>query len=111
MSNSPPVNRPLPVTISCVLLYAAGLFVIIYTFTGVFAKHGLFYSGANVLFIIIMFAALSGIWSLEKWGVWIFLTILILKLGMDLWVRAFRWWELLLIIPLVLFLGYIGKMK
>jgi hypothetical protein len=99
------------VTISCTLLFSFGLFVITYTFTGAFAGYGLYYSGVNVLFIIIMFAALSGIWSMEKWGVWIYLVILVLKFGLDLLVSAFGWWELSLLVPLFVFLWYFKVMK
>jgi hypothetical protein len=111
MENPSLIKRPLLVTISCALLFAGGLSVILYTFTGAFAPYGTFYPGVNVLFIIVMFAALSGIWSMEKWGVWIFLVILILKMGLDLWVKAFDWLELISLIPLIIFLGYVRGMK
>ena len=111
MDNSPLVKRPLLVTLSCALLFSFGLIVIVYTFTGVLATYGKFYSAINVLFIIIMFAGLSGVWSMEKWGVWTYLAILVLKFGVDIWIDAFKWWELLLILPLILFFRCFKLMK
>src|SRR4029453_11292690 len=111
MDRSSSTRRPLLVTIASALLFSAGLFLIVYTFTGVFAGYGRFYSAVNVLLIIIMFAALSGIWSMEKWGVWLYVAIVVLKLALDILVKAFGWPELLSIIPMIVFLWYFKLMK
>ena len=97
------IQRPLLVTWLCVILFAAGIFNIIYSFTGVFAAYGLLYSAANVLLIVILFAGLSGVWSMEKWGVILFSIVISLKLALDLILGAFHWWQLLLIIPVIYF--------
>jgi hypothetical protein len=104
------VPRPLVVTWLCILLFAAGIINIIYSFTGAFAGYGVLYSAANVLLIIIFFAALSGIWAMEKWGVTLFSVLLGLKFGLDLFVKAFHWWELTLLIILVVFWIHRKKM-
>jgi hypothetical protein len=105
------VQRPVFITALCVVLFAGGLFNIFYTFTGAFAPYGLLYSAGNVLLLVISFAALSGVWGMEKWGTWLFAVVIVLKLTLDAWVKAFIWWELLLLVPAVAFLVYYKKMK
>jgi hypothetical protein len=60
----------------------------------------------NVFLIILLFTALSGIWSKEKWGLWMFPAILMLKFGLDLFSGAFHPAELLLILPVLFFFSY-----
>ncbi|MGL6267245.1 MAG: hypothetical protein ACRC2O_04945 [Chitinophagaceae bacterium] len=85
-------------------LFALGLFNVIYAFTGATAPFGIYYPAANVFLTILMFAALAGLWSMEKWGLWLFLVFVGLKLILDIWTHAFHYAELLLLIPVVLFL-------
>ncbi len=106
-----PVNRPGIITAFSSLLLTAGIFNIIYTFTGVYAPYGLLYSAAHTLITIIIFASVAGIWSMEKWGVYVFLGCLAVKLGLDLYTGAFNWWELVLLIPAVIFIANLKKMK
>ena len=68
-----PVQRPVIITVFCSLLFALGVFTIIYTFTGVFAPYGVYYSAVNTFIIVIMFAALSGVWVNGKMGRYTFL--------------------------------------
>lgn len=105
------INRPLLVTIFCSLLLTVGLFNIVYTFTGIYAPYGLLYSAAYTLLTIIMFAAISGIWSMEKWGVYVFLGVIALKYVLDVYTGAFHFLELLLLLPSAYFLFIISKMK
>ncbi len=105
------IQRPTPVTIFCSLLITAGLSNIIYTFTGVYAPYGLLYSAAHTLLTIIMFAAISGIWSMERWGVYLFLAVLALKFVLDLYTGAFHYLELILLVPAIYFLVLFRKMK
>jgi hypothetical protein len=84
-------------------LFVLGLLQVIYAFTGAFAVYGIYYPAANVLLIILMFAALAGLSSMEKWGLWLFLTFTVLKLVLDIWTGAFHYAELLLILPVFLF--------
>ena len=105
------VPRPLAVTWVCIFLFTAGIANIIYSFTGAFAGYGVLYSAANVLLIVVSFAALSGIWAMEKWGITLFTVLVTLKLGLDFYAGAFRWWQLALIVPLVVFWMYRPKMK
>lgn len=86
------------------ILFALGLFNVIYAFTGAYAPFGIYYPAINVFLIIIMFAALAGLWSMEKWGLWLFLVFVVLKLMLDIWTNAFEFAELLLLIPAALFL-------
>lgn len=105
------MNRPLLVTVFCSLLLTLGLSNIVYTFTGIYARYGLLYSAAHTLLTIVMFAAISGIWSMEKWGVYLFLGIVALKFGLDVSTGAFHYMELFLLLPALYFLFLIGKMK
>jgi hypothetical protein len=111
MKPDTPVLRPVLVTALCVVLFATGLFNVLYTFTGAFAPYGLLYSAGNVLLLVITFAALSGVWGMEKWGTWLFAVVIALKLALDVWVKAFTWWELFLIVPVTMFFVYYKKMK
>jgi hypothetical protein len=105
------INRPGIITAICSALLAAGIFNIIYTFTGVYAPYGLLYSAGHTLITIIIFAAVSGIWSMEKWGVYLFLACLAIKLGLDMYSGAFKVWEIVFIIPAIVFLANLKKMK
>lgn len=105
------ISRPLPVTVFCSLILVLGLFNIVYTFTGVYAPYGLLYSAAHTLLTIVLFAAISGIWSMEKWGVYLFLGIVALKFGLDVYTGAFSYAELLLLLPCAYFLLLLQKMK
>jgi hypothetical protein len=106
-----PVLRPVIITVFCSLLFAVGVFTIIYTFTGVFAPYGVYYSAVNTFIIVIMFAALSGVWVMEKWGAYLFAVLVLVKLGIDFYAGAFTWWELLLLVPALVFLSGVKKMK
>jgi hypothetical protein len=97
-------QRPPVMTGTISILFALGLFNVIYAFTGAYAPFGIYYPAINVFLIIIMFAALAGLWSMEKWGLWLFLVFVVLKLMLDIWTNAFEFAELLLLIPAALFL-------
>jgi hypothetical protein len=98
-------QRPALMTWMIALLFTLGLFNVIYAFTGAFAPYGIYYSAGNVFLIILMFAALSGLWSMEKWGLWLFLVFVALKLVLDLATGAFHFAELFLLIPALVFLS------
>ena len=91
-------------TVTISILYVLGLFNVIYAFTGAYAPFGIYYPAVNVFLIILMFAALAGLWSMEKWGLWLFLVFVVLKLILDIWTNAFQFAVLLLLIPAALFL-------
>ena len=108
---TPPVVRPVLITIICSILFAAGLFSIVYTFTGAFAPYGVYYSALNAIITVLIFAALSGIWAMEKWGVYLFSLMVPIKFGVDFFSGAFGWWELSLILPIVIFISQFKKMS
>ena len=105
------IITPKWITWVCIFFYTAGLANIIVSFTGIFAQFGLFYSALNVLLIVIMFAALAGVWSMEKWGAILFAIVIAIKIGYDFYSGAFIWWELALFIPVILLLLQYKKMK
>lgn len=85
-------------------LFALGLFDIAYSFTGAYARFGILYPSAHALLNIILFLALSFIWSKEKWAVWLFLGIVLSHIGLDLFVGAFQYIKLLLLLPAFYFI-------
>lgn len=86
------------------ILFAVGLFDVIYSFTGSYARYGILYPAAHVLLNIVLFLALSFIWPKERWAAWLFLSIVIMHLLLDLYVGAFSYIKLILLLPAVYFL-------
>lgn len=105
------VPTPRAVSITIYLMAFLGIFAIVYSFTGAYAPYGLFYPAANMLAIVGMFASFAGISSMEKWGLWLFLVMLGLKLGIDAYTGAFVIWELALLIPAGIFIAHSKKMS
>jgi hypothetical protein len=85
-------------------LFALGLFDLVYSFTGAYAIFGILYPSAHALLNIILFLALSFIWSKEKWAAWLFLGIVVAHMGLDLAVGAFEFFKLILFLPAIYFL-------
>lgn len=85
-------------------LFALGLFDLVYSFTGAYAQFGILYPAAHALLNIILFLALSFIWSKEKWAAWLFLGIVVAHMGLDLFVGAFEFFKLILFLPAIYFL-------
>jgi hypothetical protein len=85
-------------------LFALGLFDLVYSFTGAYSKFGILYPAAHALLNIILFLALSFIWSKEKWAAWLFLGIVVAHMGLDLAVGAFQFFKLFLFLPVIYFL-------
>jgi hypothetical protein len=106
-----PPNRPTWLPWAIGLLYAAGLFQLVYMFTGAYATYGNLYPAAVALLTVVMFAGLSGVMNMEKWGVWIFAIGVVAKLGVDMAVGAFRWPMLGLLLPALLFFLLRKKMR
>jgi len=96
-------NRPLLVSLASYAVFAWGLGTIIYSFTGVYSEYGNLYSAMNVLCIIILFASLAGVLNMERWGPRLYALMMFIKWGADYYYNAFSFWELLLIVPLVIF--------
>src|SRR6188768_3668223 len=111
MSNKVEITRPNIVAITIYVLSFIGLFGIIYTFTGAFAPYGLLYPAAHTLLIVGIFASFAGIWNMERWGVYVFLVMITLKLVLDILTGAFSFWELALLLPSAIFLIHLKKMK
>ena len=107
--------RPQLITILCVLLFAWGLWEIVYSFTGNTAlnKSGVdtLYPAVNALMMVFSFVALSGTWSMEKWGPISFVIVVTLKLLVDLLFGHFNWMYALGYIPAVVFLLSLKKMR
>jgi hypothetical protein len=81
-----------------------GLFDLIYTFTGVYAKYGLLYPAAHGFLNIILLLALSFIWSKDKWGNLLFIGVVCGQLILDLYIHRPFDYQLILLIPALYFL-------
>jgi hypothetical protein len=90
------------------VLFALGIFDILYSFTGAYAPYGLLYPASHVLLTIVLFLSLSFIWYRERWALFLFGGVVLAHFGVDLFVGAFHPAKLLLLIPLPAFL-YLWK--
>ena len=86
------------------VLFAMGIFDILYSFTGAYAQYGLLYPASHVLLTIILFLSLSFIWYRERWALFLFAGVILAHLGVDLFVGAFHPIKLLLLLPFPAFL-------
>lgn len=108
--NNTETKRPAVVTIVVILIIVAGIANLIYSFTGVYAGYGLLYSAAMALLTVISFAAISAVWSMEKWGVYLYTLLTVLKLSLDLYVHALSWWSVVFLFPVAVFWLWFRKM-
>ena len=88
--------------IAFVVVY--GLFDLIYTFTGVFARYGLLYPAAHGFLNIILLLALSFIWSKDKWGTILFIGVVCSQFMLDFLIHRPFDYQLILLIPTLYFL-------
>lgn len=107
--------RPLLVTILCALLFAWGLWEIAYSYTGNTAlnKSGVdtLYPAVNALMMVFSFVALSGVWSMEKWGPITFAIVVSLKILVDLMFGHFNAVYFIGFVPAIIFLLNMKKMR
>lgn len=99
------------ITILCLLIVVYGFWSLISSYIGVYRDFAVLYPAANALMIVFMFVAISGVWSMEKWGPISFVIVVLLKLLTDALWGYFNIWMLLGIVPAAVFLLLIPKMK
>lgn len=109
--NNSGAGRPGAITFMVVLIIVAGIANLVYSFTGIYASYGLLYPAAMALITVISIAALSAIWGMEKWGVYVYTVLTILKLSLDFYVDAISIWSVIFLIPVLIFWVWIKKMK
>jgi hypothetical protein len=61
-------KRPLLLTILCILFVLYGFAEIINSYVNTYQGMKTFYPAFNSLMVVFGFVAISGIWSMEKWG-------------------------------------------
>jgi Na+/melibiose symporter-like transporter len=105
------VKRPPLITILCIAVIAYGFWSIISSYIGIYTGFGTLYPAINALMIVFSFVAISGVWSMEKWGPVSFAIVLALKLLSDAMWGKFNPWILLGIIPAAIFFMVFSKMK
>ena len=97
------IVRPRWISVTAGLLFAAGIFNILMAFTGATARYGMFYPAVQVLLTIGYLTALSGLWEMERWGLILLPFVLVAALVTDLWLGAFRYYNLLPWLPMFVF--------
>jgi|SRR6185369_5172582 hypothetical protein len=100
------IVRPMAVTVTSYLVFAWGVGIIIYSFTGIYGQYGNLFPALNALCIIGLFASIAGVLNMEKWGLRLFALMMVLKWGVGYYYGAFGFWEILLVIPLIIFWSY-----
>ncbi len=105
------VKRPPLITIMCLAIVAYGFWDIISSYIGIYRGFGTLYPALNALMIVFSFVAISGVWSMEKWGPISFVIVVILKLLVDALWGEFNYWILLAFIPAGIFFSQFTKMK
>jgi hypothetical protein len=105
-----PANRPAWLPWVLGLMFAAGLANLIYMFTGAYASYGNLYPAAVALLTVVMFAGLSGIWNMERWGLYVSLAACMGKGILDIIVHGYGPMDLFLLIPAILFIVLSKKM-
>lgn len=103
-------SPPLMMKIVCGLLFALGIFEIIYTFSGAYGHLHVAYSAINTFIVILSFVALSGIWAFERWGAIAFFFVILLKGISDYLFANLQLWQLLFILPAIFFLRQYKQM-
>jgi hypothetical protein len=104
-------KRPPEITIICVLIVLLGLWNIVSMYINVYTGVYAVYPAINALMIIFSFVSLSGIWSMEKWGVISFPVVLTMKIISDLIFKTFNPWYLLGYLLSLYFFRYINSMR
>lgn len=103
--------RPTLVTLVCLAIIAYGFWNIISSYIGVYSGIGTLYPAVNALMVVFSFVAVSGVWSMEKWGPVSFVIVVVLKLLIDAGFGHFNPWFLLGFIPAAYFLLLLPKMR
>jgi hypothetical protein len=76
--------RPLPVTVSCFFLMAGGLVAILHAFSGATAVHSAFHPTIRAVSCLAVFTGVSGVWAMEKWGLWTSIAATFAFMGVDM---------------------------
>lgn len=105
------VKRPPLITALCLAVVAYGFWDIISSYIGIYSGFGTLYPALNALMIVFSFVAISGVWSMEKWGPISFAIVILLKLLLDALWGEFNYWVLLAFIPAAIFFTQFAKMK
>jgi hypothetical protein len=76
--------RPLPVTLFCFFLMTGGLLAILHAFSGATAVHSAFHPALRAVACLAVFTGVSGVWAMEKWGLWTTMAATFAFMGVDL---------------------------
>ena len=104
-------NRPLPITVLCILIVLWGLWNLISMYINVYTGVYAIYPAVNALMIMLSFVSVSGIWSMEKWGSISFPIVVALKIICDLIFSMFNPFYLLGFLLSIVFFRYYSKMR
>lgn len=104
-------KRPALLTAVCILIVLFGFGNIISMYMRVYPGISTLYPALNALMVVFSFVAISGVWSMEKWGPISFPIVVTLKLLIDLVFSQFNPWYLLGYAVAGFFLIYYQKMR
>lgn len=82
--------RPLYVTLSCCFLMAGGLLAILHAFSGATAIHSAFHPAARAVACLAVFTGVSGVWAMERWGLWTTIAATSAFIGLDIFFGVFH---------------------
>jgi hypothetical protein len=72
------------VTLTCFFLMAGGLVAILHAFSGATAVHSAFHPAVRAVACLAVFTGVSGVWSMEKWGLWTTIAATLAFMAVDL---------------------------
>jgi hypothetical protein len=104
-------KRPLLLTLLCIGFVFYGFADIIFSYVHLYTGMSVFYPAFNSLMVVLGFVAISGIWSMEKWGPVSFSIVSFLKLITDLIFSELEWYLILWFVLAGLFFLYFSKMR
>lgn len=103
--------RPLPVTLSCFFLMAGGLVAILHAFSGATAIHSAFHPAVRAVACLAVFTGVSGVWAMEKWGLWTTIATTFAFTGVDALFGVFHPVEALMPLASLCLLPWRGRFR
>jgi len=105
-------KRPPIITLLCIGFVLYGFYDIITSYVHVYTGLQIFYPAFNGLMVVFGFVAISGVWSMEKWGPVSFAIITFLKFLTELiFINTVPWYLIIWVVLSVLFFLFFPKMR
>lgn len=98
-------------TLSCFFLMTGGLVAILHAFSGATAIHSTFHPAVRAVACLAIFTGVSGVWALEKWGLWATVAATFAFIGLDVLFGVFHPIEVLLPLASLCLLPWRGRFR